>query len=182
MAWIRTIDQDHATEDLKVFYKKHADPFTGIDNIWKAHSLNPTTLRFHFDLFKQVSTGRSNLSRMQREMIGVVVSSANRCPYGVKHHGKDLFALTKNPSLLKAMEGDFHAADIPQKDIAMLEYARKLTLDPGGVEKADVDALREAGFKDVDILDIALLTAYCNFSDRVATGLGVEIEKSLQSE
>jgi alkylhydroperoxidase family enzyme len=64
----------------------------------------------------------------------------------------------------------------------MLDYARKLTLDPGGVEKADIDALRTAGFKDADILDIALLTAYCNSYDRVAAGLGVEIEKSLKGE
>jgi uncharacterized peroxidase-related enzyme len=182
MAWIKTIDEEHATDQLKVFYKKHGDPFAGVDNIWKAHSLNPESLRFHYDLFRQLTTGRSGLSRMQREMIGVVVSAANRCAYGVRHHGKDLFSLTKNKSLLKAMEGDFRSADIPQKDIAMLDYARKLTLDPGGVEKADIDALRTAGFKDADILDIALLTAYCNSYDRVAAGLGVEIEKSLKGE
>ena len=63
--------------------------------------------------------------------------------------------MTKNPFLVKAIEDDFHEADVPQKDIAMLEYAKKLTAEPWSIEKADVDALRGAGFKDADILDIA---------------------------
>jgi uncharacterized peroxidase-related enzyme len=180
MAWIRTIDEDHATDLLKTFYKKYGDPFTGVDNIWKAHSMNPESLRFHYDLYKHLATGKSALSRMQREMIGVVVSAANGCAYCVRHHGRNLFQLTKNKSLLAAMEGDFRSADIPQKDIAMLAYARKLTVEPGAMAREDVESLRAAGFKDTDILDIALLTAYCNLENRLANGLGVEIEKSLR--
>jgi uncharacterized peroxidase-related enzyme len=113
-------------------------------------------------------------------MIGVVVSAANKCRYGIRHHGKDLFALTKNNFLLKAMEGDFTTADIPQKDVAMLEYARKLTLEPDKVQRADIDALKTAGFKDVDILDIAQLAAYTSYENRLANGLGVEIEDALK--
>jgi len=181
MAWIKTIDEEHATDLIKTYYRKYRDPFEGIDNIWKAHSLNPESLRLHYELNKHLTSGRSGLSRMQREMIGVVVSAANRCRYGIRHHGKDLFQLTKNNFLVKAMEGDFRTADIPQKDVAMLEYARKLTLEPDKIEKADIDALRAAGFKDVDILDIAQLTAYYSYANRFASGLGVEIEDSLKS-
>ncbi len=180
MAWIRTIDEEHATDLLKTYYKKYGDPFEGVDNIWKAHSMNPESLRFHYEFHKHLATGKSGLSRMQREMIGVVVSAANGCAYGVRHHGKGLFQLTKNKALLAAMEGDFKTADVPQKDITMLEYARKLTLTPAKIGKEDVDALRGAGFKDPDILDIALLAAYCNLESRLATGLGVEIERSLK--
>jgi len=180
MAWIRTIDQDHATESLKLYYKKYADPFEGIDNIWKVHSLNPDALHHHYELYKHLATGPSALSRMQREMIGVVVSAANRCAYGVRHHAKLLFQLTKNNFLVKAMEGDFRTADIPEKDVAMLEYSRKLTLEPDKVHRSDIEALRNAGFKDTDILDIAQLVAYFNFADRLASGLGVELEDSLK--
>ncbi len=180
MAWIKTIDEDHATDALKTCYKKYGDPFEGVENIWKAHSLNPDALRFHHELYQYLATGKSGLSRMQREMIGVAVSAANRSPYGVRHHGKILFQLTKNPFLVKAMEGDYASADIPQKDVAMIEYARKLTLEPSKIAKTDIDALRNAGFKDADILDVALFTAYCNFADRLASGLGVEIEGSLR--
>jgi uncharacterized peroxidase-related enzyme len=117
---------------------------------------------------------------MQREMIGIVVSAANSCRYGIRHHGKDLFQLTKNNFLIKAMEGHFTTADIPQKDVAMLHYARKLTLEPDKIQKTDIDALRAAGFKDVDILDIAQIAAYTSFENRLAMGLGVEIEDALK--
>ena len=180
MAWIKTIDEEHATDLLKTYYKKYGDPFAGVDNIWKVHSMNPESLRFHYEFHKHLATAKSGLSRMQREMIGVVVSAANGCAYGVRHHGRDLFQLTKNKSLLAAMEGDFKTADVPQKDITMLEYARKLTTTPGKMEREDIDALRSVGFKEADILDIALLTAYCNLESRLATGLGVELEKSLK--
>ncbi len=50
MVWIKTIDEDHATGQLKLYYKKYGDPFEGVDNIWKAHSLNPEALRFHHEL------------------------------------------------------------------------------------------------------------------------------------
>ena len=81
MAWIRTIDEDDATGYLKTLYKKYGSPFEGVDNILKIHSLNPESLRFHYDLYKHLMTGKSGLSRMQREMIAVVVSAANECHY-----------------------------------------------------------------------------------------------------
>lgn len=74
------------------------------------------------------------------------------------------------------MKGDYKAADIPANDRAMLEYAVKLTSDPCHMERADVERLREAGFEDASILDIAQVTAYYNFVNRLACGLGVELE------
>ena len=182
MAWIKTIDEDKATDYLKTYYKKFGDPFEGVDNVLKVHSLNPHSLKFHYDLYKHLMTGKSNLSRMQREMIAIVVSAANQCEYCLRHHKKSLHQLTKNPFLIGAVEGDFTEADVPEKDIAMMTYAKKLTIDPNGVEKSDIDALRETGFKDVDILDIAQITAYYNFVTRMANGLGVEIEPRWNSD
>lgn len=179
MAWIRTIGEDRATDQLKIYYKKYGDPFEGVPNILKALSLNPESLRHHYDLFKHLTTGKSGLSRMQREMIGIVVAKSNGCDYCLRHHKKSLYQLTKNPFLIGAVEEDFHGADIPQKDIAMLEYAAKLTARPSAVEKKDIDELRKAGFKDVDILDIAQVTAYYNYADRIAAGLGVELERHM---
>jgi uncharacterized peroxidase-related enzyme len=61
-------------------------------------------------------------------------------------------------------------------DTAMLDYAEKLTLTPASVQKEDVESLRSAGFSDADILDIAQVTAYYAFVNRLAEGLGVELE------
>ena len=111
MAWIKTIDEDKATDYLKTYYKKYGDPFEGVPNILKALSLKPDSLRRHYDLFKHLTTGKSRLSRMQREMIGVVTANANGCDYCLRHHKKILYQLTKNPFLIGAIESDYHEAD-----------------------------------------------------------------------
>jgi uncharacterized peroxidase-related enzyme len=176
MSWIRMIKEDDAQDYLKSLYKKYGDPFEGVANIWKVHSLNPESLRFHYDLNKHLLTGKSNLSRMEREMIALVVLSHYRCRYGLKHHGDSLHKLTKNQSLIDGLEKDFRSLDLGDKDIRMLEYAEKLTSRPGEMSKSDIDGLREVGFKDPDILDINLVSGYFSFVARIILGLGVELE------
>ncbi len=81
MAWIRTIDEGDAEGRLAELYARMAEPDGSVDNILKIHSLNPDSLRGHFDFYKTLMRGRSPLSRAQREMIGVVVSALNQCHY-----------------------------------------------------------------------------------------------------
>ncbi len=95
----------------------------------------------------------------------------------MRHHGRGLFQITKDKSLVAAIKGDYTKADIPAKDMAMLEYAVKLTSDPCHMQRADVERLKKAGFIDAAILDIAQVTAYYNFVNRLACGLGVELEE-----
>ncbi len=182
MTWIKTIDEDSATDYLKTYYKKYRDPFEGVPNVLKALSLKPESLRFHYDLHKHLTTGNSGLSRMQREMIGVVVSKADGCDYWLRHHKKSLYQLTKNPFLIGAIEDDFHGADVPKKDIAMLEYVEKLATNPSSIEREDIDSLRSAGFKDIDILDIVQLAACYSYADRLASGLGVALEPHMKED
>ena len=92
------------------------------------------------------------------------------------HHGRGLFRLTKNRVLVEQLKTDFRAADIGDKDLSMLAFARKLTLEHCACTRRDVNRLREVGFKDVDILDIVQVCAYYNFVNRMACGLGVELE------
>jgi uncharacterized peroxidase-related enzyme len=94
----------------------------------------------------------------------------------VTHHGKGLFLLTKNRTLVAAVKTDYRKADIGEKDIAMLDYARKVTLEPNACRRSDVVALRKLGFRDADILDIVQVAAYYNYVNRIANGLGVELE------
>jgi len=81
MAWIRMIDEDEADGKLGELYGRLTEPWGGVDNVLKIHSLNPDSLVGHFDLYKTLMRGRSPLSRARREMIAVVVSAANRCHY-----------------------------------------------------------------------------------------------------
>lgn len=81
MAWIKIIREDEAEGELKKMYEKLTEPWGGVDNILKIHSLNPPSLSGHFEFYSTLMRGRSDLTRVQREMIAVVVSTLNRCRY-----------------------------------------------------------------------------------------------------
>ncbi len=81
MAWIKVIQEEEASGELKQLYEQMIEPWGGVDNILKIHSLNPASLRGHFEFYKTLMRGVSGLSRIQREMIAVVVSSVNHCVY-----------------------------------------------------------------------------------------------------
>ena len=93
------------------------------------------------------------------------------------HHGAGLRRLTKNDELVEALKTDYRSAEISDTDRAMLDYAVKLTREPWTMEKGDVEALRRAGFDDNGILDINQVTGYYAFVNRLADGLGVELEE-----
>jgi alkylhydroperoxidase family enzyme len=81
MAWIEMIPEEEATGRLKELYDKYTEPWGGVDNIMKIHSLNVKSMQTHFDLYAHLMRGKSELTRVQREMIAVVVSAVNRCHY-----------------------------------------------------------------------------------------------------
>jgi len=81
MAWIKMIREDDAEGELNKMYQKLIEPWGGVDNIMKIHSLNPPSLSGHFELYSTLMRGRSDLTRVQREMIAVAVSALNRCKY-----------------------------------------------------------------------------------------------------
>lgn len=89
------------------------------------------------------------------------------------HHRRGLRRLLHDDELLEQIETDWREALLSQSRTAMLEYAVKLTRSPAEMSRSDVQALRGAGFTDRDILDIAEVTAYYAYANRIADGLGV---------
>lgn len=81
MAWIKVIKETVAEGRLKEAYENHMTAEGTVDNILKIHSLNPASLEGHTQFYRTLMFGKSDLSRMQREMIAVVVSAANQCHY-----------------------------------------------------------------------------------------------------
>ena len=100
----------------------------------------------------------------------------------MKHHGAGLRRLTKDAALVTQLLTDFRQAQLSQQDHAMLDYAAKLTQEPWNMVEADVTALRDVGFSDEAILDINQVTGYYAFVNRLADGLGVELEEFWESE
>lgn len=82
MPWIYVIDEAEAQGPLAALYAKMIEPWGGVDNIMKIHSINPPSLRAHYELYKTVMHRKtSELTRVQREMIAVAVSAINKCHY-----------------------------------------------------------------------------------------------------
>lgn len=88
----------------------------------------------------------------------------------------------KNDDLLTAIEADWRTAGISEERVAMLEYTEKLTTTPGQMSQSDVASLKQVGFTDRDILDIATVTAYYAYVNRIADGLGVQLETWIDND
>jgi len=96
----------------------------------------------------------------------------------VTHHGAGLRRITKDDALVNALAADYRTATLTNADRAMLDYAVKLTREPWAMEQTDVVRLRAAGFDDAAVLDINQVTGYYAFVNRLAQGLGVELENT----
>ncbi len=177
MAWIEELDERQASGRLTDIYRELVEKRGKVANILKVHSLNPDALKTHLDLYMALMFGRSGLSRAEREAIAVVVSASNDCDYCVNHHAASLGRYEKDPVKLAAIRAADSFAPLPERSAVMLKHAARLTRRPSSIEPADLDALRNQGFSDRDILDITLVTAYFNFVNRIALGLGVEYDE-----
>lgn len=174
MAWIETIDVEEATGDLAGAYARLMDSRGRISNIMSAQSLDPRAMEAHLDLYLAVMFGRSAVTREEREMIAVTVSTLNRCAYCVAHHSDALNRYWRDSARVEQFTHDFRAMGLPQRMRAILDYAEALTLSPASVLPSHVQALKEAGLTDPEVLTVNLVVAYFNFVNRIAEGLGVE--------
>lgn len=153
-----------------------------IAQVYMVQSLNPSALRAHLDLYMSIMYRRGELIRAQREMIGVLVSSLNRCRYCLIHHREALQTYVKDETVVEGISTDFRRAPLERRDRVMLEYCEKLTRNPSEMSEGDVQVLRDVGFGDEAILDINLIASYFNFVNRMVLGLGVELEPEEERE
>ena len=174
MPWISVIDERKATGKLKEIYEELKEKRGKVGNILKVHSLNPQAMKDHADLYVTLMFGKSELTREERELVAVAVSTTNRCEYCINHHAEALNHYWKDKERIKKLIQDFKSLDLPLRIIKMFEYAIKLTKTPNSVNENDITALHECGFSDEEILNINLITSYFNFVNRIALGLGVE--------
>jgi uncharacterized peroxidase-related enzyme len=177
MPRIRTIDPGHAEGYLKEIYDNLLEKRGRIAAVHQIQSLRPESIRQHMDLYMEIMFSRSELTRPEREMIAVVVSAANHCPYCIAHHGEALNHYWKNPQKVENLAADFLSLALDPREMAMCRFANLLTLNPGAHEDRDhTDMLRKAGLSDEGILDVVLVTAYFNFVNRIVLSLGVKVE------
>lgn len=192
MSFIEVIDESNATGKLKEVYSELlGEEGDRLSNLLKSQSINPEIFENHLKLYKSIMLRESGLSRKEREMTAVVVAAANSCHYCLVHHGAALQQLVdENQRVLfkdiaKAYQKPAQARRDQQKELsdltlrekAILDHARKLTVSPANIIEADIEKLQELGLTDRDIHDITQVVSYCNYENRIAQGLGVDLEK-----
>lgn len=164
-------DPDGLDDDLTAFFAKCEDRLGLVPNVLKAYSLRPAKLRTFIALYNELMLGESGLSKLEREMIAVVVSSANHCYYCLVAHGQAVRQLSDDPELGEMLIMNYRAADLPPRDRAMLDFAWKLTVAPHTVIDTDRAGLRDHDFDEEGIFDICDVVGFFNMSNRVATGV-----------
>lgn len=177
MPWIKIIDENDASETLKSLYAEIEKKRGKLSNIMKIQSLNPDAMKKHMDLYLTIMFSSSKLTREERELIAVVVSSANHCKYCINHHGEALDHYWKNKEKVKKFTQNYRSITLSNRIDKILDYVYKLTKTPSELSKADVDVLKNLGISDEEILNINLIAGYFNFVNRIALGLGVEFSE-----
>ncbi|WP_102108340.1 peroxidase-related enzyme [Oceaniglobus roseus] len=177
-AWIRMIPDDEADDALRAALDLARTPHGTVDNVMRVHSLRPSTMVGHVKLYRACLHDDANTIPMWfQEVIASWVSVLNDCTYSHANHWANARHLIGDDARADAVEAAL-AARRPEDafagaELAALAYAAKLTLTPGPMVRADVEALREAGWSDGEILEINQITGYFNYVNRLLNGLGV---------
>ena len=155
--------------DMQRYFAVCDEKLGFLPNVLEIYSFDGTKLRAFVDMYNDLMFGESSLSTLEREMIAVVVSAANRCYYCLTAHGQAVRELSGDPSLGEALVMNYRVAQVTRRQRAMLDFAHRLTVAPAETGAAERDALRRAGFDDRDIWDICSVTAFFNMTNRIAT-------------
>ena len=154
---------------MQAYFAKCEEKLGFVPNVLKAYAFDTAKLEAFVAMYNDLMLGPSGLSKLEREMIAVAVSSVNRCYYCLVAHGAAVRALSADPPLGELMVMNYRAARLSGRQRAMLDFAVKLTAEPWAVEDVDREALRRAGFTDRDIWDISAVAGFFNMSNRVAS-------------
>ena len=173
IARLRVPAEDEVPDGVRELWAGPLERMGFVPNVQRVFALRPRHLLAWWAHYDELMRGESGLSKAQREMIAVVVSATNRCHYCIVSHGAALRKLTGDPVLADQIATGWKYADgLDEKERAMLEFAVKLTEASDRCTDDDVQALRDTGWTDEDVFDIAEVTAMFNFTNRLASGLG----------
>ena len=153
------------------YFKKCQDKLGFVPNVLIAYAFDMTKLETFVAMYNDLMLGESGLSKLEREMIAVAVSSQNRCYYCLTAHGAAVRQYSGNPLLGEHLVMNYRVARLTKRQRAMLDFAVKLTASPSSVEEGDRERLRRIGFADRDIWDISAVTGFFNMSNRVASAV-----------
>ncbi len=157
--------------DMRKYFAVCDEKIGFLPNVLAAYSFDQTKLRAFINFYNDLMLGDSRVSKLEREMIAVVVSAVNRCYYCLTAHGQAVREMSGDPALGELLVMNYRAAKLTARQRAILDYAHKLTATPAEMTDADRRSLRRVGCNDRDIWDIASVTAFFNMTNRLATAV-----------
>ncbi|MBV8838709.1 MAG: peroxidase-related enzyme [Alphaproteobacteria bacterium] len=154
---------------MEAYFKKCEEKLGFVPNVLLAYAFDNAKLEAFAAFYNDLMLGASGLSKLEREMIAVVVSAQNRCYYCLTAHGAAVRTYSGDPALGELMAMNYRAAKLTKKQRAMLDFSVKITNNSAAIEDEDREALRRVGFTDRDIWDIAAVAGFFNMSNRIAS-------------
>ena len=159
---------DAIPEDIRTRILKVQEKSGFIPNVFLMLAYRPDEFRAFMAYHDALMDKEGGLTRAEREMIVVATSAANQCQYCIVAHGAILRVRAKNPLIADQVAGNYRKADITSRQRAMLDFAMKVSQQAQEVDEADSVVLREHGFSDDEIWDIAAIAAFFGMSNRLA--------------
>ena len=145
-----------------------------IPNVLAAFAKFPKQFEGFTKLYNALMLGDSGLTKLEREMIAVTVSSENHCFYCLVAHGSAVRELSNDPQLGERIAANFRSAELPKKQEELLNFTKKLTKDPSEIGENDRKKLRDVGYTDRDIWDISAIVGLFNMTNRLASATEME--------
>ena len=173
---------DPLPEATQKYFNVCQDKLGMVPNVLQAYAFDIDKLNAFTTFYNDLMLANSGLTKLEREMIAVVVSSINRCFYCLTAHGAAVRELSGDPVLGEQLVMNYKAADLAPRQRAMLDFAALLTTASATVEEADRQTLRDHGFKDRDIWDITSVAAFFNMTNRVASGTAMVPNKEYHGQ
>ncbi len=160
-------DLTELPEDLRTRILAVQEKAGFIPNVFLALAHRPAEFRAFFAYHDALMEKEGGLSPAEREMIVVATSGANNCQYCVIAHGAILRIRARNPLIADQVAINYRKADLNPREMAMLDFAMKVSLDAQDISESDYQALHPHGFSDEDIWDIAAIAAFFGLSNRM---------------
>lgn len=173
---------DPLPEATQKYFNVCQDKLGMVPNVLQAYAFDIDKLNAFTTFYNDLMLANSGLTKLEREMIAVVVSSINRCFYCLTAHGAAVRELSGDPVLGEQLVMNYKAADLAPRQRAMLDFAALLTTASATVEEADRQTLRDHGFNDRDIWDITSVAAFFNMTNRVASGTAMVPNKEYHGQ
>ena len=165
---------DPLPEETQAYFDTCREKLGILPNVLAAYAFDIEKLNAFTAMYNDLMLAQSGLSKLEREMIAVVVSSINKCWYCQVAHGAAVRQISGQPALGEALVMNWRVAPLDNRHRAMLCFVEKVTKASAEVEEADRQELREMGFSDRDIWDIVSVTGFFNMSNRMASATAMQ--------